>query len=705
MRRTLIGNQSFTGRGALSNPPGRFEKQQLAAVDDGWYVEESPDSIATTLEPERARELITSNDSPDIPFEQSINPYRGCEHACVYCSSPDTPVLMADGSTREIGRLQIGDAIYGTVRSGHYRRYEKTRVLARWGVVKPAYRVTLADGTQLTVGCDHRFLTPRGWKFVTGAQCGRLRRPHLTLNNTLMGSGAFAASVYQDADYHDGYLCGLIRGDGTLGSHSDLRPNGQRSNVNMFRLGRCDPEALERARQCLAYRYLQPYQRAVGAGSGRPMQAFASALANVNEVRRLSAWPESCTRAWQAGFLAGTFDAAGSYSGGILRLSNTDPQIIQRLCEALRAFSLPFVIARGVGAGAEPIAIVRLVGGPREHLRFFHIADPASTRKRDISGQALQSMQRLAVAEIEPLGKALRLIDITTGTGDYISNGVVSHNCYARPSHAYMGLSPGLDFETRIFYKADAAAVLEKQLARPGYVCKPITLGANTDPYQPAERRLKVTRSILEVLLRARHPITIITKGALIMRDLDLLAEFAAHGLVNVAVSVTTLDPQLKRVLEPRAAAPQARLRALRELHAAGVPCGALVAPIIPALNDHEIESILEACAAAHIGWAGYVLLRLPYEIKDLFREWLEAHYPQRAAHVMSLIRDMRGGRDNDPRFGTRMKGTGPFAELLRARFRIACKRLNLNASTRDTLNTSLFKPPTLPGRQLGLGL
>ena len=360
MRRTLIGKQSFTGRGALSNPPGRFDKQQLAPVDDGWYVEESPDSIATTLEPERARELITTNDSPDIPFEQSINPYRGCEHACIYC--------------------------------------------------------------------------------------------------------------------------------------------------------------------------------------------------------------------------------------------------------------------------------------------------------------------------------------------------------YARPSHAYMGLSPGLDFETRIFYKADAAAVLEKQLARPGYVCKPITLGANTDPYQPAERRLKVTRSILEVLLRTRHPVTIITKGALVMRDLDLLAEFAAHGLVNVAVSLTTLDRELKRTLEPRAAAPQARLRALRELHAAGVPCGALVAPVIPAINDHEIESILEACAEAHIGWAGYVLLRLPYEIKDLFREWLQEHYPQRAAHVMSLIRDMRGGRDNDPRFGTRMKGTGPFAELLRARFRIACKRLNLNGSTRDTLNTALFRPPTPPGGQLGLG-
>jgi DNA repair photolyase len=277
--------------------------------------------------------------------------------------------------------------------------------------------------------------------------------------------------------------------------------------------------------------------------------------------------------------------------------------------------------------------------------------------------------------------------------------------CYARPSHAYMGLSPGLDFETRLFYKVDAAAILEKQLARAGYVCKPITLGANTDPYQPSERHMKVTRSLLEVLLRTRHPVTVITKGALVMRDLDLLAQLAALRLVTVGVSVTSLDPQLKRTLEPRTAAPLARLRALRELSAAGVPCGVLVAPVIPAINDHEIESILEACAQAGVGWAGYVLLRLPYEIKDLFREWLEEHYPQRAAHVMSLIRDMRGGRDNDPRFGTRMKGTGAFADLLRSRFRIACKRLNLNGGTRQMLDTTAFRPPTPPGAQFTLGL
>jgi DNA repair photolyase len=361
MRRTIIGRQSFTGRGALSNPPGRFDKQQLSPVDDGWYREEVPESVATTLEPDRARELISTNDSPDIPFEQSINPYRGCETACVYC--------------------------------------------------------------------------------------------------------------------------------------------------------------------------------------------------------------------------------------------------------------------------------------------------------------------------------------------------------YARPSHAYMGLSPGLDFETRLFYKADAGRVLEGQLARPGYVCKSITLGANTDPYQPVERRMKVTRSILEVLARTRHPVAIITKHALVLRDLDLLTDMARDGLVSVAVSVTTLDAELKRAMEPRGASPQARLRTLAALNAAGIPTAVMVAPVIPALTDHELESILEAAAEAGTRRAGYVLLRLPYEIKDLFREWLGEHYPDRAAHVMSLIREMRGGRDNDPRFGTRMRGVGPYAQLLNNRFRLACSRLNLNRGAREPPKTSLFRPPTPAGSQLHLGL
>jgi DNA repair photolyase len=277
--------------------------------------------------------------------------------------------------------------------------------------------------------------------------------------------------------------------------------------------------------------------------------------------------------------------------------------------------------------------------------------------------------------------------------------------CYARPSHAYLGLSPGLDFETRLFYKADAQKTLEAELARPGYACKPIMLGANTDPYQPVEKRMKVTRSILEVLARTRHPVAIITKGAMVLRDLDLLTDLAHDNLVSVSVSITTLDDELKRRLEPRAASPAARLRTLAALAAAGVPCGVMVAPVIPAITEHEMERLLEAAAAAGARSAGYVLLRLPYEVKDLFREWLAEHYPDRAAHVMSLIHEMRGGRDNDPRFGSRMRGTGPYAQLLRNRFKLACQRLQLNSTARGALDTTLFRPPGPAGAQLRLGL
>ena len=266
--------------------------------------------------------------------------------------------------------------------------------------------------------------------------------------------------------------------------------------------------------------------------------------------------------------------------------------------------------------------------------------------------------------------------------------------CYARPSHAYVDLSPGIDFETRLFYKADAARLLRAELARPGYRCMPIMLGANTDPYQPVEKRLRVTREILEVLLQARHPVTVITKGALVLRDLDLLQEFASMKLLRVTVSLTTLDPELKRTLEPRAASPQARLRVIRALADAGVPVGVLTAPIIPAVNDAELEALLAAAAGAGATRAGYVLLRLPHEVKDLFRAWLQQHLPLRAAHVMSLIRQARDGRDNDPRFGQRMRGNGPWAAMLRARFELARKRLGLSGERDPDLDSTRFCPP-----------
>ena len=701
-----MGRKAYLGRGALTNPAGRFERHSLEEVHDGWYVEEQPDAIATTVAPDRARGIITSNTSPDIPFERSINPYRGCEHGCIYCLGGDTPVLMANGATRSIAELSIGDEIYGTFREGWYRRYVRTRVLAHWSVVKPAYRITLEDGTELIAGGDHRFLTERGWKFVTGSGQGKDQRPHLTTNNKLMGTGAFATPLEKDADYRRGYLCGLIRGDGMLADYSYAGANGSRFQYH-FRLALCDLEALERAQDWLQHERVatRRFEFSVGGANRKPMHAIRThARENVARVREVIAWPAVATRSWRAGFLAGIFDAEGAYGDGILRISNTDAEVIECIRESLRAFDFRFVVERIHHEVTKPIDVVRLLGGLRASLRFFHTFDPAISRKRDIAGQAVKSGARLGVVSIERLPGAMRLYDITTGTEDFIANGVVSHNCYARPSHAYMGLSAGIDFETKLFYKADAGKVLEEELARPGYVCKPITIGANTDPYQPIERKLLVTRAVLEVLARTRHPVSIISKSAMVLRDLDILTDMARDGLVSVAISITTLNAETKRSLEPRTAAPLARLRAVRELNAAGVPTGVMVAPVIPAITDHEMEAILEAAAEAGARWAGYVLLRLPYEIKDLFRDWLTEHFPDRAAHVMALIQDMRGGRDNDPRFGTRMRGTGPIAELLRGRYKLACKRLGLNCGSREMpQNTRLFKPPVVEGSQFQL--
>ena len=274
--------------------------------------------------------------------------------------------------------------------------------------------------------------------------------------------------------------------------------------------------------------------------------------------------------------------------------------------------------------------------------------------------------------------------------------------CFARPTHAYLGLSPGLDFESKLFMKPNAPELLERELSAPGYVPKTIAIGTNTDPYQPIERRHQIMRRILEVLERAGHPVGIVTKSALVLRDLDILARMAERNLVKVAISVTTLDAKLARTMEPRASTPQRRLDALRQLVKVGVPASTLVAPVIPAINDAEIERILEAVAAAGVRHAGYVLLRLPLEVRDLFREWLMANFPDRYRHVFKLIRDMRGGKDYDSTFGTRMTGTGPIAWMIGRRFEVACERLGFNTTTVKT-TTEHFRPPLPAAEQLDL--
>lgn len=274
--------------------------------------------------------------------------------------------------------------------------------------------------------------------------------------------------------------------------------------------------------------------------------------------------------------------------------------------------------------------------------------------------------------------------------------------CYARPSHAYMGLSAGIDFETKLFAKSKAAQLLRATLAKPGYKAKVITLGANTDAYQPIERSHRLTRQILELLHQTNHPVSIVTKSALVTRDIDLLAPMAEKGLVRVTMSLTTLDRRLSRAMEPRASTPALRLKAIGQLHDAGINVGVLVAPLIPALNDHEIERLLDSAKAAGASQASYILLRLPLEVSPLFREWLLKHYPDKYRHVMNLVRSMRGGKDYDAKFGRRMKGEGPYAWQIKRRFQLACKRLELKQRELN-LNETLFVPPTQDQQQLQL--
>jgi DNA repair photolyase len=274
--------------------------------------------------------------------------------------------------------------------------------------------------------------------------------------------------------------------------------------------------------------------------------------------------------------------------------------------------------------------------------------------------------------------------------------------CFARPTHSYMGLSAGLDFESKLFAKPDAPRLLERELSRPGYKVRSIAIGTNTDPYQPVEREWRIMRQILEVLSAANHPVGIVTKSALVMRDIDILAPMAQKGLAKVALSVTTLDRRLARSMEPRASTPAKRLEAVRALSDAGIPASVMAAPIIPGLNDHEIERILDSAAAAGASEAGYVMLRLPHEVSPLFRDWLLREYPDRYRHVMSLVRSMRDGKDYDAEFGKRMRGSGPYAWQLGRRFSLAARRLGLNL-TRRSLRNDLFVPPAGNGVQLSL--
>lgn len=683
--------KSIVGRGAAVNPKNRFERIEVEP-DPGEIGEPRPETVYLK---DHSRSIIACNDSPDIGFDASINPYRGCSHGCSYCVSGDTPILMADGRFRSLEELRVGDEIYGTVRRGYYRRYAKTKVLAHWSVRKPAYRITLADGTSLVASGDHRFLTGRGWKFVTGAGRGPDCRPHLTTNNKLMGVGAFAPLPEEDREYKFGYLCGVVRGNGHLGAYPLNRAG--RIKVSMayqFRLALTDEEALERTA-----RYLLEFGVATrsfvfqkGLSGRKDVYAIrASSRSSVERVKEIIAWPVSPSASWCKGFLAGIFDAEGSYNTNTLRIHNTEPEIIEHTIRCLETMDFRYVVEILRTNRVRPMKVVRVCGGLREHLRFFHSTDPAISRKRSIEGTAIKSDANLCVASIEPLGP-MPLFDITTGTGDFIADGVVSHNCYARPTHEYLGLSAGLDFESKILVKEDAPELLRKELSSPRWEPKVLSMSGVTDPYQPVEKKLRITRRCLEVLAGFRTPVVIVTKNHLVTRDIDLLSELTGHEAAAVAVSLTTLDDTLRRVMEPRTSSPARRLAAVEKLAAAGVPVGVMTAPVIPGLNDHELPALLSAAAGAGATFAGYVPVRLPQAVRPLFEDWLERHFPERRDKILNRIRSMRGGELNDPRFGSRMRGEGRFAEHIAQLFSISCRRAGMGEGRFPRLSTAAFR-------------
>jgi DNA repair photolyase len=588
-----LGEQSTPGQA-----PALFERDAVARTFD------TPGFRGMTFYEVQAKSII--NQVPPasrMAFRWTINPYRGCSHSCSYCIAGETPILMSDGRTKPLAHVRPGDAIYGTVRRGSCRRYVITEVLAHWSTVKPAYLVTLEDGTRLCCSGDHRFLTGRGWKYVTGTEFGGpLRRPHLTLSNELMGVGAFAEPPKESLDYQRGYLCGLIRGDAAIGRYAYQRPGGIREESHQFRLALTDQEALARSRS---------YLGRTGAGTW------------------LTLWPTSPSLDWRKGFLAGIFDAEGGYHQGVWRVCHTDPEIIGWTVSSMKALGFDVIVedlhrASGVKA-------VRLRGGLREVLRFFHGTNPAITRKRDIDGMAIKGDARLRVTSIEPMGLEMEMFDITTGTGDFIANGAVSHNCFARNTHTYLDLDSGQDFNSKIVVKVNAPVLARKELASPKWQGEHVAMGTNVDCYQRAEGRYRLMPGIIAALRDAANPFSILTKGTLILRDLDLLEQAAAVTDVGLNVSVGFVDKEISRSVEPGTPTPERRLGVCAALNDRGLRCGVLMGPVLPFLTDspEQLDATVRLIAKAGAASVTPIVLHLRPGAREWYLQWLGENFPE----------------------------------------------------------------------------
>ncbi|MDA0138000.1 hypothetical protein [Solirubrobacter deserti] len=573
-----------------------------------------------------------------VPFNWTVNPYRGCSHACVYCLAGDTQILLADGGVRELADLRVGDRIYGTRK----RRFVETEVLAHWPPRRSAYGVTLEAGTELRASGAHRFPSRGGWSFVAAADGACAGRPvaerlvgpsarssgHragaallappvavgtrrrgrssaaggrrvLAVGDRLAGVGQFAEGPVEDVDYRRGYLCGAIHGDDHL-----------------FRLTPAGREALERVDLYLAELGLTMTAAAVAG-----YREVRAARPSAESLRQVLTWPWDASEQWGKGFLAGVFDADGS-SGEAVRLENSDPAVLRRAADSLRVLGFHFV--------SENAQTLRLLGGSANHLRFFHTVWPAVRRKCTIAGRAVKFPGSLRVTSVEPLGLEIPMYDITTGTGDFIANGVVSHNCFARPTHEYLELDAGRDFEREIVVKVNVPEVLRAELRRPSWKGESVALGTNTDPYQWVEGRYKLMRGIWEAFRDHHNPCSVLTKSPLILRDVDLLKQIAEVTDISACLSVPTLDEKAWRATEPHTPHPRARLEAVAELNRNGIPTGVLIAPLIPGINDSpdQVEQIVELATEANASYIGGQTLFLAGPVRKIFMDWLRDYRP-----------------------------------------------------------------------------
>ncbi|WP_208012880.1 intein-containing Rv2578c family radical SAM protein [Nesterenkonia salmonea] len=588
----------------------------------------------------------------NMPFGWTVNPTRGCLHQCRYCLSPDTLILMADGRNKRLDEIRVGDRIVGTSLGDRYRYYVETEVHALWATRKRAHRIVLQDGTELVASGDHRFLTERGWKYVAPPRSGMGQHPYLTTNNSLMGFGlGSASSAYprplKNASYRRGYLTGMIRGDGMLIDKTyTRRSNGAPYRVTIFRLALVDADGLARSQAYLAQEgittTLKPFLAATSSRKALNM-IVTSKRDHFSRIQELISWPRVPDGQWEKGFLAGVFDAEGSLSGNVLRISNSDEEILSHAEEALTYFDMPFVREKARENG---VATIRLTGGRSGHRKFLHVVEPAITRKLAILGKAVKTSCDLGVAKVEDLGVDVPMLDISTGTGDFIANGVVSHNCFARKTHEYLDMDSGQDFDTQIVVKTNVAEVLRAELAKPSWQREHVALGTNTDPYQRAEGRYRLMPGIITALADSGTPFSILTKGPLLKRDLPLLKEAAEKVPVSVAVSLAIMDTELQQKVEPGTPDPRARLNLVKAIADAGLECNVLAMPILPWLTDsaEHLDLLHKELARAGAGWVTTGALHLRPGAREWYMQWLKEEYPLLVPRYEELYRGARGG-------------------------------------------------------------